>query len=482
MPVPAALIDFAATLVEPTLFVNGAGVVCWANNPAQRQFEMSGAAMIGTRLHRLTEESEAYVADFLRLCSRRRRPAPGRFRWRVGGQIGCVDSLSKRCSGALIRPGNGASALLCIRILADNQRSIIAFDALNRKIHEQKQALRALASSQAQFQTERDKAMVTLYSIGDAVITTGAGGRIERINYVASRLTGWSEAEAIGRPLSEVFHVIDEESREPIVDLTARRLRREPDPCLPGYALLVSRDGTEYVIEDSAAPIHREDGVLLGAVIVFRDVTKERLARQQLEFLARHDSLTKLHNRAFFEERLEDAFQDAARAGARHAMIYIDLDRFKQVNDNVGHHAGDQLLISVASYLESHVRAGDTLARLGGDEFGLLALDVDAASALALAEDITGGLQQYLLVRMEQRYGVSASAGVAMIGDCSRSAAEAMRKADIACYISKHAGRGTARLYNEHDQSAISALVGMTLTDDRRREQSGTARDNTCAR
>lgn len=466
MSVSAALADFVATLVEPTFIVDGAGVVQWVNGSAQRQFAMAGADLIGTSLQCLTEDPEDRISDFLKLCSRRRRPVPGRLRWRTSKQTGWPNGLSGRCSGALIREGSDATALLCIRILPDSQLSVTGFEALNRKVREQKRALRALASSQAQLQFERDKAMVTLYSIGDAVITTDAGGRIERTNRIAVRLTGWSESEAIGKQVEEVFRIVQEDDREPVNESIVRRVRTDEVVDFSDSTVLISRDGAEYAIEGTAAPIGRHGCAPLGAVIVFRDVTAERLASQQLQFLARHDPLTALHNRVYFEDRLEAAFQDAACGARQHAMIYIDLDRFKLVNDTAGHHAGDQLLVSIARYFGRHVRAGDVLARLGGDEFGLLAWDIDTPSALALAEDIVSDLKRRLVEHAVQERGLGASAGVAMIDRYSHSAAEVMRKADVACYISKQAGRSTAHLYSDRDRSTMSNLSDVALVKD----------------
>ncbi|WP_290648462.1 PAS domain S-box protein, partial [Aquisalimonas sp.] len=235
---------------------------------------------------------------------------------------------------------------------------------------------------------ERDEVTVTLYSIGDAVITTGTDGRVQRLNPVAARLTGWSEKEAVGRQLSEVFRIINEETREPADDPVRRCLREGHVVELADHTLLIARDGTEFGIEDSAAPIPRDDHTFSGAVLVFRDVTAQRLANQQLQFLAQRDPLTTLYNRHSFEQHLDAAYHRASRGAERHALIYIDLDQFKLVNDTAGHQVGDQLLVAVARYLHGRVRAGDVLARMGGDEFALLASDIDEDSALALAKDI----------------------------------------------------------------------------------------------
>lgn len=464
MKVSSELQDFATALIEPVLFIDGDSVVQWANAAAHRHLADSGHALAGVSLQVLVEDSEQRIKEFIKLCSRTRRPVPGRLHWRSRQPDA---STLGRCTGILLCEQNPeASCLLCIRISPSSHQSNGAFQLLNRKLEKQDTALRALASSQEQLQLERDKATVTLYSIGDAVITTDAGGRIERLNHIAAHLTGWQENEAVGQRLRDVFRIINEETREPAVDPVERCLREGRIVGLANHTLLVARDGTEYAIEDSAAPILQHGLEPLGAVLVFRDVTAERLTKQQLQFLAQRDPLTTLNNRRYFEEQSQAAYLRVARDSGQHALIYIDLDQFKLVNDTAGHHVGDQLLVSVSRYLIGRVRGGDVLARLGGDEFGLLASDIDEQSALTLAEDIIRGLQQRLFKLSAQGYRVSASAGVAMIDRHSWSASEALREADIACYIAKHAGRGVAHLFSRGDHAAINTMSEMELVND----------------
>lgn len=456
--------DFASALFEPVVFIDGDAVVQWANASAHRHLGEQDQALSGISLHVLVKNSGERVNAFVRLCSRSRRPIPARLSWRTR-QSGAPPL--GRCTGALIREeATHSVGLICIRILPQNRHSISAFELLNRRLESQKRALQALASSREQLQIERDKATVTLYSIGDAVITTDAQGRVERLNPVAARLTGWTEDESVGQKLTDIFRIINEETRRPAVDPVHRCLRKGRIVGLANHTLLLSRDGTEYAIEDSAAPILQAGNPPMGAVLVFRDVTGERLARKQLQFLAQRDPLTTLHNRQHFEEQLDAAFHRAARGSERHALIYIDLDQFKLVNDTAGHQVGDQLLVAVARFLIGRARAGDLLARLGGDEFGLLASDVDEGSAVAMAEDIISGLQRRLFRLSEQGYRVGASAGVAMIDQCSWSSTEALREADIACYIAKHAGRGVAHLFSKGDHAAINTLSEMELVND----------------
>ncbi|NER79302.1 MAG: PAS domain S-box protein, partial [Leptolyngbya sp. SIO1D8] len=219
---------------------------------------------------------------------------------------------------------------------------------------------------------EKELAQVTLHCIGDAVITTDAQGQVEYFNPVAERLTGWPSTEARGRLLTEVFNIFHEATREPAENPVARVLQ---EGCITGLAndtVLVSRQGTKYSIEDSAAPIRDRTGRMIGTVMVFHDVTQSRRLANRLLWQASHDTLTGLANRRQFEQILTETLQDAQQEAQVHVLCYLDLDQFKVVNDTCGHTAGDELLRQISRLLKSKIRTTDTLARLGGDEFGIL--------------------------------------------------------------------------------------------------------------
>ena len=206
---------------------------------------------------------------------------------------------------------------------------------------------------------------VTLRSIADAVITTNNKGDITWLNPVAERMTGWQVDEAMGRPLGQVFHIVNEETRRPTENPVEVCLEKGKIVGLANHTVLISRNGDEYGIEDSAAPIRNTNGNLLGVVLVFHDVTEQRRLSGEMSYRATHDALTGLINRAEFEVRLRHILQNAHDERSHHFLLYIDLDEFKLVNDSCGHTAGDQLLQQVGKLLLSAIRERDTLARLG---------------------------------------------------------------------------------------------------------------------
>jgi PAS domain S-box-containing protein len=232
-------------------------------------------------------------------------------------------------------------------------------------------ARRAAQAENALFH-EKELAQVTLHSIGDAVITTDTAGRIGYLNPVAEQMTGWQAAAAQGEPLNQVFNIIDENTRDPIAPRSGAA--DKADAAIPGseHVLLIRKDGQEFVIENSSAPIRDSDGRVIGSVLVFRDVTRARFLAQQLTWHASHDALTGLVNRREFEHQLRQLLENAETLDKHHALLYIDLDQFKIVNDTCGHVAGDELLRQLATILGSKLRESDILARLGGDEFGVL--------------------------------------------------------------------------------------------------------------
>jgi diguanylate cyclase (GGDEF)-like protein/PAS domain S-box-containing protein len=223
---------------------------------------------------------------------------------------------------------------------------------------------------------EKERAQVTLDCIGDAVISTDISGNITFLNIVAERMTGWSLKEAAGRPLVEAFRVVDATTRNAILDPMAKAASEDRKGKLPLDSILIHRDGNEFFIEDSVAPIHVREGQVTGAVIVFRDVTAARAKSELIIHLAEHDFLTGLPNRLLLNDRIGQAISLARRRGGQVAALFLDLDGFKRINDSLGHPVGDRLLQSVANRLLDCVRSPDTVSRQGGDEFVLLLQDI----------------------------------------------------------------------------------------------------------
>src|SRR5437762_2414728 len=237
---------------------------------------------------------------------------------------------------------------------------------------------------------QKEQAIVALASIADAVITTDVAGAITYLNPTAERLTGWRTTEALGQPVDTVLTLVSDATRQPIENVPARCLREGRPVDLADGVLLVRPDGTDVPIGDSAAPLRDRHGTTIGVVLVFRDVTERRRAARKLSHEATHDTLTGLVGRKEFEERLARVLAEAAAGVAEHALCYLDLDRFKLVNDSCGHEAGDDLLRKISRLLSGHVRSRDTLARLGGDEFGVLL----EYCSLTKAEEIAGKLER----------------------------------------------------------------------------------------
>ncbi|WP_460044492.1 EAL domain-containing protein [Pseudomonas sp. S2_H01] len=300
---------------------------------------------------------------------------------------------------------------------------------------------------------------VTLKSIGDAVITTDAKGNVAWLNPVAENLTGWLSSEASGLPLSHVFHIIHQNTGLPAEDPVAICLRKEIASSPNNQTLLVSRTGQEYGIEDSAAPIRNEHGEILGAVLVFHDVTEQRRLSSELNYRASHDHLTGLVNRAEFETRLGRALRRTHESGACHTLLYIDLDQFKLVNDACGHAVGDQVLQQVSKLLSTCVRERDTLARLGGDEFGVILEHCCAEHALRVAQNICDAMEKFRFLNEGRRFRIGASIGLVPVDSRWNTTLALQQAADTSCYAAKEAGRNRVHAWFDSD-TAMHARHG----------------------
>ena len=299
---------------------------------------------------------------------------------------------------------------------------------------------------------EKERAQVTLQSIGDAVISTDADGRIYFLNPIAEALTGWRANEAMGRPLVDVFHIVDEDKREPAPDPVARSLVEGKVVGLTNHTVVINRSGIEYAIEASAAPITSKNGAMLGAVLVFRDVTEARRLSRQVSYQATHDSLTGLINRAEFDRRLRRVLETARADSTENALAYLDLDQFKLVNDTSGHVAGDELLRQISQLLNQHIRKRDTLARLGGDEFGLLMEHCSLKEAKGVAENLIQTVGEFVFPWEEHSFSIGVSIGLVSVDQKSSGVDSILSAADSACYIAKELGRNRVHVHQEDDE------------------------------
>jgi diguanylate cyclase (GGDEF)-like protein/PAS domain S-box-containing protein len=289
--------------------------------------------------------------------------------------------------------------------------------------------------------TEQERAQVTLDSIGDAVISTDAGGFVTYVNAVAEGMTGWPRKEAEGRPLAEVFRIVSGDSREVAPDPMGLAIREDRTVGLTPNCVLIRRDGFEIGIEDSVAPIHDRRGKVTGAVMVFRDVTAAQAMSRKMSHLAQHDSVTDLPNRVLLNDRLVQAMAMAQRNGKKLALLYLDVDHFKNINDTAGHAVGDQLLQSIAKRLLSCVRNSDTVSRQGGDEFAILLSEVAyAQDAAVTAEKILAALSEAHQIDELELY-VSASIGIVVYPGDGTTSETLLKNADAAMYQAKDCGR-----------------------------------------
>ena len=298
---------------------------------------------------------------------------------------------------------------------------------------------------------EKESAQITLQSIGDGVITTDAKNHVEYINPVAEELTGWKVDDASGRSIDEIFRGFHEETCEPLENPLAVSIRRDRAIKSVRPTLLIRRDGNELYIESTASPIRDGQGSVTGGVLVFHDVSESRELNRRLSYHASHDILTGLVNRREFENRLGRALKSARARETSYALLYLDLDQFKIVNDSCGHSAGDALLSQLGSLLKSKIRWRDTLARLGGDEFGVLLESCSLEEAMNSAESLRLAISEYKFVWEERNFRLGVSIGVVPITAENEDVAALLSAADSACAAAKEAGRNRIHSFQEND-------------------------------
>jgi len=298
---------------------------------------------------------------------------------------------------------------------------------------------------------EKERAQVTLHSLSDAVIRVDAQGRIEYLNPVAVRLTGWTTDRARGKHPGDIFNIVRESVCDTRIDAVGHILSGTASTSGSVDFVIAVQEGAQYCIELSATPIHNDHDDVAGMVLVFRDVTEMRALSRELTYHASHDPLTGLYNRREFERHLQAALLDARANGVEYALCYLDLDMFKVVNDTCGHVAGDELLKQISLMFRQRLRKDDVLARVGGDEFAILLRRCSLERAEEISGQISNAMKDYRFVWEDKTVDVGVSIGVMRVAADSGDLKDVFRIADVACRVAKEAGRNRIHLFRPND-------------------------------
>jgi diguanylate cyclase (GGDEF)-like protein/PAS domain S-box-containing protein len=298
------------------------------------------------------------------------------------------------------------------------------------------------------------QAQYTLESIAEGVITTDKSGRVDYMNLAAETLTGVSREEAAGRRVADLFTLVDDADRRPLGDPVERCLAMRRRVNMGRRAVMVTREKEqEHSVELTASPIRGPGNNIAGTVVVFHDVSELRGLTRKMSYQATHDPLTGLINRREFERRLDEALDSAHAEDTAHILFYMDLDRFKAVNDSCGHQAGDNMLRDVAGLIKDKVRDSDFVGRLGGDEFGALLIGCPIEKARQIANDICTAVGDYRFVWKDRIFNIGISVGLVEIGHSSGTIQDVISAADSACYVAKQEGRGCVHIYSARDEA-----------------------------
>ncbi len=298
------------------------------------------------------------------------------------------------------------------------------------------------------------QAQYTLESISEGVITTDNNGHIDYMNQAAETLIGTSRNDAAGHRIAELFSLVDDTDRRPLGDPVERCLAMRRRVNMGRHAVLVSSDGEqEHSVEITASPVRGPGESISGTVVVFHDVGELRGLTRKMSYQATHDPLTGLINRREFERRLDEALDEAHAEEAAHMLFYMDLDRFKAVNDSCGHQAGDNMLREVAALIKEQVRDSDYVGRLGGDEFGALLIGCPIEKARKIATDICNAVADYRFVWRDKIFNIGISIGLVEISHASGTIQDLMSAADSACYMAKQQGKGQVHVYSARDEA-----------------------------
>jgi diguanylate cyclase (GGDEF)-like protein/PAS domain S-box-containing protein len=418
--------DFARTLPEIVLIHDEK--ILMANESAAALVGMEPAQLVGREVADLVKP--AYRALFRKTVAKR-----------LAGQ-----TVPRRIEMQLIN-GNQAGLWVEAQSSTIDYRGNNAILTIARDVSHRKSLEVSLSRSKRQ-------AQYTLESISEGVITTDNDGRIDYMNLAAETLIGTNRDDASGHRLSELFTLVDDADRRPLGDPVERCLAMRRRVNMGRRAVLVTVDGEhEYSVELTASPVRGPSNSISGAVVVFHDVSELRGLTRKMSYQATHDPLTGLINRREFERRLDEAMDTAHADEAVHMLFYMDLDRFKAVNDSCGHMAGDNMLREVATLIKEQVRDSDFVGRLGGDEFGALLIGCPIDKARQIANDICNAIADYRFVWKDKIFNIGISIGLVEISHASGTLQDVMSAADSACYVAKQAGRGQVHVYSARDEA-----------------------------
>ena len=309
-------------------------------------------------------------------------------------------------------------------------------------------------SLEASLGRSKQFAQFTLESIAEGVVTTDTNGRIDYMNRAAEAMTGLSREDVAGKNFGETLKLVDDTDRKTLGNPVERCLATRQRVNMGRRAMLLGRSADhEHSVELTASPIRRDSGGIGGVVILIHDVSEIRGLTRQMSYQASHDPLTGLINRREFERQLSDCIESARGESASHMLCYLDLDRFKAVNDSCGHQAGDRLLQEIAGILKEKVRDSDSVARIGGDEFALLLVGCPIEKARQIAESVVRAVADYRFVWQNRIFTLGASIGLVEISHSSGSVEETLAAADSACYVAKQRGRGRVEMYSAREET-----------------------------
>lgn len=441
------------------------GEVLAYNQAAERQFAITIAQGTPANISKFFSNTDSEIRDALKICSRTTKPTQLSLKFDDS-----VSTLSMRCSGARFvlstadDQGEILISLHCVKRSGAPER----FSILNKELRQNRRTLVKLIESKRQTELEHERSMITLESIADAVIATNEHGFIEVFNEAAELLTQTSADTVLGSHISEIIQIIsgpyDTAVRTPL-EICLHEKKRV---VIENAKALIQPSQVTHIISASASPIRLHTGAIMGAVMVFRDISEAHETQQKMKFLAEHDLLTGIANRHTFNASIEQAIINTS-VKKPCSLLFFDLDQFKVVNDAAGHQAGDRLLKEITELIMTRLRASDLLARVGGDEFTLLLPNTNLENAEAVASQIIQLIKRYVFRYQDYAFDVTLSVGVSEVSDPDTLPSEVIRQADVACYIAKKSGGNQYHCYIENDSKERANLNEYNLLSEIRK-------------